>query len=82
MNLDFLIYVCLVALGVKFLLTLADKWGIMEWLQAHAPNKLLFQLFTCDFCKSFWLGLCLSIPLAVLLDWRFIFIPIFSCNLR
>lgn len=78
----FICFVALVAMAVKFMLTVADKWGIMEWMQAHAPCKLLYQLLTCDFCKSFWLGLFLSFFLAVFVDWRLIFIPIFSCNLR
>lgn len=78
----FIVFVALVAMAVKFMLTIAQKWGIMDWMQAHAPCKLIYQLLTCDFCKSFWLGLCLSIPLAICVDWRLIFIPIFSCNLR
>lgn len=80
--LDFVIYVVLVALGVKFLLTLSEKWGIREWLQLHAPNEFFHKLFSCDFCCSWWLGVGICIVLAILVDWRLIFVPIFACNLR
>lgn len=78
-------YICciaLVAMAVKFCLTIAEKWGILEWLQLHAPNEFIHKLFSCNFCQSFWLGLCLSFLLAVFVDWRLIFIPIFSSSLR
>lgn len=80
---EFAVAVALVALAVKFLRTLAEKWGILEWLQVHAPNEFLHKLFTCSFCQSFWLGLAICIVLVVFgapLYW--LSIPIFSCNLR
>ena len=36
--LNFVCWVAAVALAAAFLLNLAVKWGIMEWLQVHAPN--------------------------------------------
>ena len=79
---EFVCFVALVAMAVKFAITLAEKWGILEWLQLHAPNEFLHKLFSCNFCQSFWLGLCLSLLLAIFVDWRLIFIPIFSSSLR
>lgn len=79
---EFVCFVALVAMAVKFAITLAEKWGILEWLQLHAPNEFLHKLFSCNFCQSFWLGLCLSFLLAIFVDWRLIFIPIFSSSLR
>jgi hypothetical protein len=78
----FVCYVGLVAMAVKFMLTLAEKWNILSWLQAHAPNEFFHKLFTCNFCQSWWLGVFLSVLLAVFIDWRLIFIPIFSSSLR
>lgn len=72
----------MVALFVKFLRTLAEKWGIWEWLQAHSPNDFLYKLFSCEFCQSFWLGTCLGILLGIFVDWHLIFVGIFSSNLR
>lgn len=80
--LNFLCYVVCVALAVKFMLTIAEKWGILEWLQAHAPNEFFHKLFTCNFCQSWWLGVCLSILLGIFVDWHLFFVPIFSSSIR
>ena len=79
---NYICYIALVAMAVKFCLTIAEKWEIIEWLQLHAPNEFFHKLFSCNFCQSFWLGLCLSFLLAIFVDWRLIFIPIFSSSLR
>lgn len=79
----FVCYVVLLALAVKFFRTLAEKWGILEWLQVHAPNDFFSQLFHCEFCQSFWLGLGISIVAAVITGtWILLLAPIFSCNIR
>ena len=80
---EFGIAVVLVALFVKFLRTLAEKWGILSYLQAHAPNDFLYKRFSCEFCQSFWLGLGVCIVLVLLgapIYW--LSIPVFSCNIR
>lgn len=78
-------YVCLVllvALLVKFCWTVAEKWGILEWMQVHAPNEFFHKLLSCEFCRSFHLGMLICIILALVFgDWIFLTIPIFSCNL-
>lgn len=79
---EYICYVALVALCTKFILTLAEKWGVLEWIQVNAPNEFFYKLSTCNFCQSFWVGLCLSILLAIFVDWVLIFIPIFSSSLR
>lgn len=80
---DFLCWVLAIALLVMFIRTLAIKWGILEWLQVHAPNDFLYKLFSCDFCQSFHLGMIICIFLAIFAkDWLFLLIPIFSCNIR
>ena len=80
---DFIIYVALEALAVKFLWTIADKWGILDWMQCNAPTDLIHEMLSCEFCRSFWLGLILSIGVAIFAGhWYYIFIPIFSSNLR
>ncbi len=80
---EFGIAVVLVALFVKFIRTLAEKWGILSYLQAHAPNDFLYKLFSCEFCQSFHLAMLICIVLVVLgapIYW--LSIPIFSCNIR
>lgn len=83
MNLiSFAILVGLVALWVKFVLTLMEKWGIREWLQIHTSG-FFHKLFICDFCCSFHIGMASCILLAILAkEPLFLAIPIFSCNLR
>lgn len=81
--LDFCLFVVLVALGVKWILTLLDKWRIREWLQLHAPCDFLYKLFSCDFCMSWWIGVVISVILALLCrEWVLLFVPIFSSVLR
>lgn len=79
---EFAIWVFLVSLLVRFLRTLAIKWGILEWAQLNAPNDFFHELLTCGFCQSFWIGLAISAILAIFVHWYLIFIPIFSCNLQ
>lgn len=78
---NYIIAVVLVALGVKFLLTLADKWYIREWLQLHTEG-FLHKLFLCDFCCSFHLGMIICIFLAIFINPIYLTIPIFSSVLR
>lgn len=68
----------LVALCAAFLLTLAGKLGVLEWIQAHGC-RLLSEMARCGFCLSFWAGLALSaVLLCVTGDWLMLTIPVFS----
>ena len=80
--LEFIAYVFFVSLTVKFLRTLMEKWGIRERLEVNAPCDLLNQMVRCDFCLSFWMGLVVSLILAIFVHWWLVFIPALSCNLR
>lgn len=79
---DFVCWVLLVALLVMFLRTLAIKWGILEYLQVNAPNEFLHKLFTCSFCQSFWIGMAISVLLAIFVHWYLIFVPFFSSVIK
>lgn len=64
-----------VALAAAFLLLLAVKWGILEWLQVHAPSDFLHELFTCHFCTTFWTCAAISLSLFVATGrWQMLFI--------
>ena len=83
MNLiEFVCVILMVALLVKFFRTLAEKWGILEYLQAHAKSDFTYKLYSCEFCQSFWLSLGVCVILAIFVHWSLIFVPIFSCNIR
>lgn len=80
---EYLSFVVLVSLFVKFLRTLGEKWGIIEYLQVHAPNEFFHKLFTCEFCQSFWLGMILCIGVVLFgAPIEYLFVPFFSANIR
>jgi hypothetical protein len=84
---NFIVYAALVALLVKFIRTLLEKWGTLSFLQSRCSSttkvgNFFYQLLTCEFCQSFWLGFGISVILAIFVHWILIFIPFFSCNLR
>lgn len=66
-----------VALAASFLLSLCEKWGWVEWLQVHAPNECLHELFSCKFCMSFWMCFLLSIVAAAVAGaWGLLLTPV------
>lgn len=80
---NYICYVILVGCLVKFTLTLANKWGWIEWLQLNAPSDFFYKMFSCEFCMSFHLGMVFSVILAVVFrDLWFLTIPILSSSIR
>ena len=61
----FVCWVAVIALVAAFLLSLAVKWGWLEWLQVHAPNAFFEKLFNCKFCCSWWLSVGISLILSI-----------------
>lgn len=78
---SFLTVVVIVALSAAFIVLLAKKVGIIEWMQVHG-DKVLSQMASCDFCLSFWAGTLLFIVLACVYDDQLlIFGGMVSCPL-
>ena len=48
-----------VALMAAFVVVLLEKWGIAEWMQVHG-NGFVSQLFSCDFCMSWWASVIIA----------------------
>lgn len=72
----FVCWVAVVALASAFLLSLAVKWKILEWLQVHAPNAFFEKLFNCKFCCSWWVSVLISVTLSVATgDWVLLLVP-------
>lgn len=61
----FACWVLAVSLSAAFVLGLAVKWKILEWLQVHAPNDFFGKLFNCKFCCSWWVSVLISLTLCV-----------------
>ena len=54
-------YIIIISGAAAWLLTLAKKWGIIEWCQIHVTRPKLNELFRCDFCMSWWTAVILSV---------------------
>ena len=79
MALIFVANVAIVALTVGFIMSVAVKWGWLEWAQVHAPNAFFEKLLGCKFCVSFWMSVIASlIGWAVGGMWWMIFVPFCS----
>lgn len=90
--LNFTLSILLVSLADAFAITLAKKWGIVEYLQVHADDwvyrltkidtNLLNQLFSCDFCMSWWISWFFSLILCMIQgDWMLVAVPFFATPL-
>ena len=76
---NFACYVAIVSLSAAFLLSLAVKWGWLEWLQVHAPSDFLHELFSCKFCCSFHVSAIISLTLCVVTgEWLLLAVPVCS----
>lgn len=62
---DFVCWCAAVSAGAAFILSLSVKWGVLEWLQVHAPSDLLYRLFSCRFCVSWWTNVAICVSLCV-----------------
>lgn len=58
----FIVYIFAVSGGAAWLLTLARKWGIIEYVQVHGC-ELLRKMFSCDFCLSWWTAWLIVMPI-------------------
>lgn len=75
---DFLVSVILIGLACSFVLTLAGKWRIIEWLQMHG-TELISKAANCRFCLSWWTNLLVSCVIAVATkDCSYLGVPFFS----
>ena len=74
-------YTIIVALLSAFLLLLAYKWGIVEYLQVHG-NDIISKMANCQFCLSWWL--CVFVSVALLhytMDCRVLIVPFLATPL-
>lgn len=79
-----LAYSLFVGLISAFIILLTAKVGITEWVQVHG-SKLISELFSCQFCLSFWTGVLISCILLIFITFTggylqplYVFIPICS----
>ena len=76
-----LIYSVVVAMIAAFLLLLAHKWGIVEYLQVHG-NDFISKMAQCDFCMSWWLCVFLTVlVIRYTCDYHILLIPFIATPL-
>ena len=67
-----------IALLSAFAIQLAKKLGITEWMQVHG-SRIVAELFSCDFCMSWWMNVILSVILAIGFgSWWALVLPFFA----
>jgi hypothetical protein len=54
------LYAVVVATLTVFVILLAYKWGIVEYLQTHG-NEFVSKMAQCNFCMAWWVSLFLSL---------------------
>lgn len=68
----------MVACIVAFLLLLAHKVGLVEYLQVHG-DKYISKMAQCDFCLSWWLSVIMMVGVVwVTADIHLMIIPLLS----
>ena len=60
---EFVFLTLIIALFATFVILLTERVGIREKAQIRAP-KLIAELFSCDFCLSFWVCLITSLVIS------------------
>lgn len=60
-----IILIFIVATLAAFVLLLLRKQGAIEWVQVHG-NKFFAEMFSCDFCLSWWTCVAISVAFALL----------------
>lgn len=76
---DFACWVAVISTAAAFFLGLLVKWGVVEWLQVHAPSDFLARLFNCKFCMSWWVSVGISLTLSVVTgQWWLLLVPVCS----
>ena len=65
----------IVAALAAFMVLLARKWGIVEWMQVHGW-RLVSEMAGCSLCLSWWACVAVSAVFAVCLaDVRWMVLP-------
>jgi|WetSurMetagenome_2_1015567.scaffolds.fasta_scaffold35696_2 hypothetical protein len=62
-----------------YLIALISKINLRNLIIERVPSKLISELFSCDFCLSFWVNLLISIMITIYTkDIRNLLICIFA----
>ena len=62
---DFILLTIIIALFSCFVILLIEKIGYRELMLVRSP-KLIADLFSCDFCLSWWINLIITLVFCVM----------------
>lgn len=68
----FLVMTIIVTFFIAFIILFFERSGIRTLIIEKSKNKIISELFQCDFCLSFWLSL-IAFSLLILVEKDFIF---------
>lgn len=81
MLVDYIFILIITASLASFVVCLADKWGVVEWVQIHG-NDFFSKMFNCQFCLSWWANVVICILCAIILrDAWVILFPFVNTNI-
>ena len=67
----------IIAMCSAFIILLIGKLGLRDTVVEHSKIQLLSEMFSCDFCLSFWLNFLMSVVVIMItIDVSFIIIPV------
>lgn len=70
--------IVIVALITAFTVLLISKLGLRDYIIIKGPKKVS-QLFSCDFCLCFWVGLTITLIAHFIVDWPYtLILPVCS----
>lgn len=70
--------IVIVALIAAFTVLLISKIGLRDFIIIKGPKKVS-QLFSCDFCLCFWVGLTITLIAHFIVDWPYtLILPVCS----
>lgn len=62
---NFLCAAIIIALIACWIILFMRKTGVIEWVQVHAKQKIIADLFNCSFCLCWWVSLITAIIFAI-----------------
>ena len=62
---DFILLTIIISLFSCFIILFMERIGYREFMQVRAP-KLIAELFSCDFCLSWWINFIIALVFCVI----------------
>ena len=57
----------LFSIVISFIIIVANKWNIIDYIQLYSKHDIVVKLFSCNFCLSFWIAF-ISVTLTIIIN--------------